>query len=153
MERVHAAAERVANSHGLDLFDLQFRRESQGWVLRVFLDRPGSDADGGVTVDDCQRVSYDLSAVLDVEDPIDRAYTLEVSSPGLDRALRGPDDYARFAGRLAKIVTVEAIEGQNAHRGRLCGVEADAVLLEASKGRQRRIPFATISRGNLEVEF
>jgi ribosome maturation factor RimP len=152
VERVRAAAERTARGHGCEVFDVQFRRESHGWVLRVLLDRPESDGQGGVTVEDCRLVSQDLSAVLDVEDPIDRAYTLEVSSPGLDRPLRGVEDYVRFRGRLVKIVTGEAIDGQNAHRGRLGGVESGVVLLETAK-EVRRIPFAAISRGKLEVEF
>ena len=98
---VRAAAERVARSYGLEIFDVQFRREAQGMVLRVRIDRPGSGAtaEESVSVEDCARVSRDLSAILDVEDVVPTAYTLEVSSPGLDRPLRRADDYRRFAGR------------------------------------------------------
>jgi ribosome maturation factor RimP len=103
-DRLRDAAARVAGSYGLDIFDVQFRREATGWVLRVIIDRPASAADAGqesVGIEDCQRVSQDLSALLDVEDDLTagmtQAYTLEVSSPGLDRPLRGEADYVRFA--------------------------------------------------------
>src|SRR5947208_10810286 len=100
VERVRNLAARVAGSYGLDIFDVQFRREAGGMVLRVRVDRPGpsATAEDSVSVDDCARVSRDLSAMLDVEDFVPVAYTLEVSSPGLDRPLRHADDYRRFAG-------------------------------------------------------
>jgi ribosome maturation factor RimP len=154
------AAERVAASHGLEIFDVQCRRESIGWVIRVIIDRPADDASGdpavSVSVEDCQRVSQDLSALLDVEDALTagltRGYTLEVSSPGLDRPLRGEADYRRFTGRLAKIVTREPVEGQSHFAGRLAGVE-DAVVLVAEGRRLHRVPIAAIRRARLEVEF
>src|SRR5262245_46945671 len=97
--RVRPLAERVAATLGLTIFDIQFRREAGGMVLRVQVDRPGSaaTAEESVGVDDCAAVSRDLSAVLDVEDAVPTAYVLEVSSPGLDRPLRAADDYRRFA--------------------------------------------------------
>ena len=103
VEHVRSLAARVAGSLGLDIFDVQFRREAGGMVLRVQVDRPGpsSSAEESVSIDDCARVSRDLSAMLDVDDIVPNAYTLEVSSPGLDRALRHADDYRRFAGRRA----------------------------------------------------
>ncbi len=157
VERIRAIAERVAQSRGLEVFDVQYRRESPGWVLRVILDRvPAGDAASGgegVTVEDCQRVSEDLGTILDVEDPIEHAYTLEVSSPGLDRPLRDAADYRRFAGRLAKIVLAEAIDGQKHFRGRLQGVEDSDVLLATGEGRTVRIPLGVIARARLEVEF
>lgn len=153
---IRAAAERVATSSGLELFDVQFRRESSGWVLRVILDRPDEPESGsveGVTLGDCQRVSQDLSAILDVEDVIDRKYTLEVTSPGLDRPLRHEADYRRFAGRLAKIVVARPVEGQSHFAGRLKGVEDGAVLVEVGKDKVKRIPLDLITRGRLDVEF
>src|SRR5690349_16325636 len=137
IERLRQAAARVAASYGLEVFDLQFRRESIGWVLRVVIDRPAPQPTGlpgvpgapeePVGIEDCQRVSHDLSALLDVEDTltagVDRAYTLEVSSPGLDRPLRGEADYRRFVGRLAKLVTTAPVDGQSHFAGRLAGVE------------------------------
>ena len=165
-ERLKQAAERVAGTHGLDIFDVQFRRESNGMVLRVMIDRR-ADAAGleqpsvpgtpdGVTVEDCSRVSHDLSAVLDVEGDTmgipDDEYTLEVSSPGLDRPLRHEADYRRFAGRLAKIVTREPIEKQSAFAGRITGVDDGVVLLEEGR-RTHRVPLALVKRAHLEVEF
>ncbi|MBI1873800.1 MAG: ribosome maturation factor RimP [Acidobacteria bacterium] len=165
---IRAAAERVAASSGLELFDVQFRRESSGWVLRVILDRPaepdgarpvaeatteGRPAVEGVTLGDCQRVSQDLSAILDVEDVIDRQYTLEVTSPGLDRPLRHEADYRRFAGRLAKIVVARPVDGQSHFAGRLRGVEDGTVLVEVGRDKVKRIPLALIARSRLDVEF
>ena len=156
VERVRALAGRVAGTYGLEIFDVQFRREAGGMVLRVQIDRPGpsATADDSVSVGDCASVSRDLSAVLDVEDDlVPTAYTLEVSSPGLDRSLRSADDYRRFAGRWAKIVMREAVDGQSFFRGRLGGVEDGKLLIEADDGRQHRVGLNLIRRGNLEVEF
>jgi ribosome maturation factor RimP len=155
VERVRAVAERVVQSHGLELFDIQLRRESIGWVVRVFIDRPGpaDTPDDSVGIEDCARVSREVSAILDVEDPIDRAYTLEVSSPGLDRPLRDERDFRRFTGRLAKIVVDPAVDGQKHFAGRIEGVDAESVLFEAQGRKRHRIPLAAIKRARLDVEF
>jgi ribosome maturation factor RimP len=161
LDEVRALAERVAGTYGLEIFDVQFRREASGWVLRVTIDRPGladTQARAGspgdsVGVDDCRSVSHDLSALLDVEEPIDRAYTLEVTSPGLDRPLRRAADYDRFRGRLAQLVTGEPVDNQTHFRGRLLGLDAGDVVLGYESGRQVRIPLAAVSRARLEVEF
>jgi ribosome maturation factor RimP len=126
----------------------------------VVIDRPPaaespSVADEPVGIDDCQRVSQDLSALLDVEDDLVgelERYTLEVSSPGLDRPLRHAADYRRFVGRLAKLVTRGAIDGRSHFAGRIAGVEDDHVLLTEGR-RTHRVPLALISRARLEVEF
>ena len=158
LARLRAAAARIAASYGLEIFDLQFRRESIGWVLRVVLDKtaPAGSTEDVVTIDDCRHVSVDLSALLDVEDDltasIDRKYTLEVSSPGLDRPLRGEADYRRFTGRLAKIVTSQPVDGQSHFTGRLSGVDNGVVLVAEGK-RTHRVPLDAISRARLEVEF
>ena len=163
-DRLRAAVARIAACYGLELFDLQFRRESIGWVVLVILDRQprrqdspdGAPVEDPVTIDDCRRVSEDLSTLLDVEpdligDP-ERSFTLEVSSPGLDRPLRGADDYGRFAGRLAKIVTREPVDGQSHFSGRLSGLDGDVVLLTEGR-RIHRVPLGLIRRAHLEVEF
>jgi ribosome maturation factor RimP len=156
---VRAIAERVARGFGLEIFDMQLRRESIGWVLRVFLDGPQTDREAdadptqeSVSVDDCQRVSRDLSAVLDADFTFDHAYTLEVSSPGLDRPLRHLNDCRRFTGRLAQVVTHEAVDGLNYVAGRITGVDDDHVIIDAGR-RVHRIPWSTVSRARLEVEF
>ena len=158
VERVRSIASRVAGSYGLEIFDVQFRRESGGMVLRIQIDRPGSaaKAEESVSVQDCANVSRDLSAVLDVEDVVPSAYILEVSSPGLDRPLRGAADYRRFAGRRAKLVMRERVDGQTFFKGALAGVEegtAPAVLIDGDDGRRHRVPIDVITRANLEVEF
>jgi ribosome maturation factor RimP len=157
--QIQAVASRVAASYGLEIFDVQFRREARGMVLRIQIDRPGpaATADDSVSVDDCANVSRDLSAILDVEDVVPSAYVLEVSSPGLDRPLRHADDYRRFAGRRAKIVMRQAIDGQRFLRGTLGGVEQDGhvlyVIIGAEDRKRHRVPLGVITRANLEVEF
>jgi ribosome maturation factor RimP len=155
VDRVQALAARIADGYGLDVFDVQFRREAAGMVLRVQIDRPGpaATAEDSVSVEDCAKVSRDLSAVLDVEDVVPTAYTLEVSSPGLDRPLRQLDDYRRFAGRRVKLVVRQPIDGQGFFKGRLGGVDGADVIIEGDDGRQHRVPSGAISRANLEVEF
>jgi ribosome maturation factor RimP len=155
LEQVRAIAERVAASRGLEIWDIQSRREATGHVVRVFIDRPGPAAtpEESVSIEDCEQVNREISTILDVEDPLPFTYTLEVSSPGLDRPLRSTDDYQRFAGRLAKVVVSEAVDNQKAFEGHLRGVEADDVLLEAPNGRVHRLPIRLITRGRLEVEF
>jgi ribosome maturation factor RimP len=155
VDGVRKAAARVAGGYGLEIFDVQFRREGRGMVLRVLIDRPGPSANSedSVSVEDCVAVSRDLSAILDVEDLVPSAYVLEVSSPGLDRPLRGADDYRRFAGRFAKLVMREAVDGQKYFRGRLGGIADGHVVIDGEDGRQHRVPLAVIIRANLEVEF
>lgn len=161
LAHLRAVAERVAATRGLEVFDIQFRTESHGWVLRVFLDKPGtavvtgkagSALVDGVTIEDCQRVSEDLGTVLDVEDVVGHRYTLVVSSPGLDRPLRGADDYVRFAGCLAKIVLSEPVDGVTHVAGRLQGLEDGQIVVQDGR-RVRRIPLGLVTRARLDVEF
>jgi len=155
IEQIRAIAERVAAARGLVIWDIQSRREAVGHVVRVFIDRPGPSAtpEESVSVEDCEQVNRELSTILDVEDPLPFTYTLEVSSPGLDRPLRGIDDYRRFAGRYSKVVVGEPVDNQKAFEGHLRGVDGDAVLLEAPNGRLHKLPYRLIRRGRLEVEF
>src|SRR3954465_1336118 len=155
IDQIRVIAERVAEARGLVIWDIQSRREAVGHVVRVFIDRPGPAAtpEESVSIEDCELVNREMSTILDVEDPLPFAYTLEVSSPGLDRPLRDEDDYRRFAGRLAKVVVSEAVDNQKAFEGRLRGVEDNAVLLEGSRGRVHRLPMQLITRARLAVEF
>lgn len=155
VERIRAVAGRVVQSHGLELFDVQLRREGIGWVVRIFIDRPGPSGtpEESVGVEDCAAVSREVSAILDVEDPIDRAYTLEVSSPGLDRPLRDARDFVRFTGRRAKIVVSPAVDNQKHFAGWIRGVDDGTLLFEAEGRKQHRIPLGTITRARLDVEF
>jgi ribosome maturation factor RimP len=155
LDRIKALAAQVAAGYGLDLFEVSYGREGGSFVLRVVLDRPGpsAPAEDSVSLEHCARVSEELSAVLDVEDVVPGQYTLEVSSPGLDRPLRTRDDFERFAGRFAKIVTSEPIARQTAFAGHLRGVDGDDVLFEAQGGKLHRLPLGRIRRARLEVEF
>jgi ribosome maturation factor RimP len=162
LERIREIATRVAAGRGLEtagrgleIFDLELVRERGRQVLRVVLDRPwpGPMANDSVTLEDCARVSDELSTILDVEDPVPDRYTLEVSSPGLDRPLRHRDDYVRFDGRLAKIVLSEPVQRQTAFAGRLRGIEGDEVLFESEGGKSVRLPLRLIARARLDVEF
>lgn len=166
IDRIRAVAERVARSYSLEIFDVQFRRESVGWMLRVFVDVPFDpdapwpddaerrrQADASPTIADLENISRDMSAVLDVEDTIDHSYTLEVSSPGLDRPLRTAGDYRRFAGRLAKIVVSQPVDRQTHFEGRLGGFEDGAVVMETTPGKRQLIPLSLVTRARLEVEF
>ena len=161
-QRLRGIAARVAHSYGLEIFDVQLRRESIGTVLRVIIDKPDRGVperpEDAVGIEECQRVSQDLSALLDVEEDelgeaaLDQNYTLEVSSPGLDRRLRHEPDYRRFTGRLAKVVTMEPVNGQSAFAGRIAGVEP-ARCSSRKGGKTHRVPLARIKRGQLVVEF
>lgn len=155
LAQIRAIAERVAASRGLSVWDVQSRREGVGHVVRIIIDRPGPAAtpEDSVSIEDCEQVNREMSTILDVEDPLPFAYTLEISSPGLDRPLRDRNDYERFAGRLAKVVVAEPVDNQTAFAGRLRGVESAEVLLEAPNGRLHRLPLGLITRGRLDVEF
>ena len=155
LDRVRELATRVASTYGLDIFDVELKREGKQHVLRVIVDRPGPAAtpEESVSIDDCARVAEDLGTLLDVEDVMPGEYTFEVSSPGLDRPLRGADDYRRFAGRWAKIVTSEPVERQTAFAGRIKGIEGDDVLFESEGKKLKRLPLRLIRRAHLEVEF
>jgi ribosome maturation factor RimP len=156
LEQIRVIAERVATANGLELFDLQLTRESQGWVVRVTIDRPGPAAtpEDSVGIEDCATVSRELSTILDVDDPLDRTYTLEVTSPGLDRPLRHEADYRRFAGRTASIVLEAPLNGQTFFSGRIEAVEdGHVVLLVGKRNRVHRIPLGGIKRARLEVDF
>jgi ribosome maturation factor RimP len=168
LERIRAAAERVARSEGLEVVDVEWKVGKQRF-LRVYIDRvpQRNPAPNGVTAPveadpkishaDCERVSQQLSVILDVEELIDgpAGYILEISSPGLDRALKKPGDFERFVGRLAKISTSEPIGDAKFFEGRLAGFADGKVRMEL-KGKEPRvveIPLEGIRKANLVVEF
>ena len=155
LEKVREAAERVAGSLGLEIFDVEWK-VGKDRLLRVYIDRlPGpQNPEGlGVTHKDCERVSEQMSVILDVEDLIPGpSYVLEVSSPGLDRKLIKPADYERFVGRLAKVWVTEPIEKQNYFEGRLAGY-ADGMVKLSIREREVAVPFSGIKKANLVVEL
>ncbi|MBI5655577.1 MAG: ribosome maturation factor RimP [Geobacter sp.] len=152
-ERVTALAEPLLASLGLELVELEYKRFGRSMVLRLFIDRPG-----GVTLDDCASVSRELSQVLDVEDFIREFYTLEVSSPGLDRPLKKESDYLRYAGRLVKLRTFELLpdDAGNMRKtfvGTLLGLEDGMVRLTLQEGQSASLPLGKIAKANLEFEI
>jgi len=147
-ERVQEIAERVAIDHGLELVHCEVAGPENKPIVRLFIDK-----ENGVTHEDCSEVSHYLGTILDVEDFIHAAYTLEVSSPGLERGLYKPADYERFAGQLAKLKTRSPINGQRNFRGHLAGIENQEVLFEDKTNGLVRIPLDTIVKANLEYDF
>jgi ribosome maturation factor RimP len=147
LEEVRQAAQPILQSEGLELVDLEYRRETQGWVLRFYIDR-----EGGVTVEDCAEVSGELGVLLEVRDLITNPYTLEVSSPGLTRPLKKPEDFNKFRNHLVKIKTFEPIGGRRNFKGMLLGLENEKVRLEI-EGKPHEIPLKGIAKANLEIEF
>ena len=147
-EHVRPLAERVARRVDCDVVSVRYLFESGDWVLRVVI-----DTDGGVNVEQCAKVSRQLSAMLDVEDFIDAAYNLEVSSPGLDRELLVAVDFERYAGQNVRIQTVAGPEGSTVLRGLLRGLEAGNVLLELENGERIELPRGSVAEARLEVEI
>jgi len=139
----------ILESMGLSLWDLEFHKQGPQWLLRIFIDRES----GGVTLTDCETVNRDLGAALDVEDIISHPYTLEVSSPGLDRTLSKPEHFARFTGSMVKIKTFQPINGQKVFRGTLRGLVEGMVSMELETGVVLEIPLTGITKASLEVQF
>jgi ribosome maturation factor RimP len=148
LERIREAAERVAQSLGLEVVDVEWK-VGRDRFLRVYIDKPE-----GVSHKDCEAVSNQLSVLLDVEDliPGQQHYILEVSSPGLDRKLTKPAEFERFTGRLARISTIEPVENQKFFEGRLAGVAGGKLQIEV-QGRVIAVPMEGIRKANLVVEF
>ena len=139
--------EPVIEALGYELVELEFHPQGRGGLLRIYLDR-----EGGIGVDDCERASRQVSSVLDVEDPIPGAYTLEVSSPGLDRPLRKAEDYTRFAGQRAKLELLLPRDGRRRFSGTLRGIEGSEVQIEVD-GVIYRLPLADVGKARLIPEF
>jgi ribosome maturation factor RimP len=146
-DRVQAIAERVAIDHGLELVHAEVAGPDNKPIVRIFIDKPN-----GVTHQDCSEVSLHVGTVLDVEDFIHASYTLEVSSPGIERGLYKLQDYDRFAGSLAKMRTRKPLNGQRNFRGRLLGIDGEDVLFEDRTSGRLRIPFEIIAKANLEMD-
>jgi ribosome maturation factor RimP len=147
-DRVRQILDPIIESVGVSLWDLEFHKQGPRWLLRIYIDRD----EGGVTLNDCETVSRDLSAVLDVEEVIPHSYTLEVSSPGLDRALLRPEHFERFTGSLVRVKTFQLVNGQKVFRGRLLGLEDGVVKLELQEGPVIEVPLADITKASLEVD-
>lgn len=149
VEQIRQLLDPILESMGLTLWEIEFQKHGPQWLLRIYIDREA----GGVTLSDCETVSRDLSAVLDVEDFIQHAYTLEVSSPGLDRTLTKPEHFARFTGSMLKVKTYQPINGQKVFRGRLTGMFDDKINLALDADSMLEIAMNNITKASLEVDF
>lgn len=154
MTAVEAAVLPILRAHGVELVELAFKTEQGNWILRVTVETAGSvEAGGGLTLDLLSEISRDLSSALDVSELIAHRYNLEVSSPGLERPLRTPSEYRRFAGKLAKVYLARpAPDGQRVIRGILASADDERLTVEVD-GRSVVVPFADISRGHLVFEM
>jgi ribosome maturation factor RimP len=148
IERVKGIAQPILDSLGLELVDVFYSGGGRKGLLRVFIDKSG-----GVTLEDCEKVSQYLGHALDVEDPIPMSYTLEVSSPGLDRPLKRREDFQRSVGKLVRIRTHEPIDGNHSFIGRLTAAGESGIELILEHGKVLRIPFEGIAAARLEIEF
>lgn len=151
-QRIGEICERALQVVGYELVDLEYVRDQSGWVLRVFIDHPGGPEPGrGITHEDCSRASQQLGTLLDVEDPIEGAYRLEVSSPGVRRRVRKKRDFERFVGRALRVEMHELVEGRRNFSGRLVAV-ADGVVTVDVGERVFALPLSAMRRAQLEEE-
>lgn len=141
-------AEPIADEFGLELVDVEFKKEGGSWFLRIFIDK-----EAGIELEDCEKVSRSLDIKLDEVDPIHQPYHLEVSSPGLERPLKKDKDYERFTGRQIEISTYTTIGGQKKFIGKLLGLGESKVQLVDSKGETKEIPKEQIAKAKLVVEI
>lgn len=147
LDKIRGLAERVVESEGMTLVDVELKGGGRNQLLRVYIDKPE-----GVSHADCALVSEQISALFDVEDLFPGPYTLEVSSPGLERKLVKPSDYQHFIGRRARLVVREATESGKVMEGRLAGFEAGRVRLDLGDGEVREIELANIAKARLVLE-
>jgi len=146
ISRIREFAESLLPAMGLELYDVQFRRENQGWVLRLIIDRIG-----GVSLDDCSRVSREVSDFLDVEDLIDHQYHLEVSSPGVERTLRSLAECPRFVGEKIRVKLSQERDGQKVFVGRLQEVGDGTLIVELENGAVHILPWDEINKARLSL--
>ena len=143
-ERIREFGEALLPSMGLELYDVQYRREGHGWVLRLII-----DSVNGVSLDDCSRVSREMSDFLDVEDLIDHAYNFEVSSPGAERTLRNLSECRRFVGEKVRLKTREEVEGQRVFTGTLESVTEKTLVVVTEEGKRNDFPWEHIKKARL----
>lgn len=132
----------IISSEGVELVDIEYKKEGHRWVLRIYMDK-----EGGVNLEDCTRVSRQIEAILDVEDIIKHSFTLEVSSPGLTRPLKKIEDYHRFKNRLVRIKIP-----RGTFKGYIRAIDREEITIEEKRGVFWRIPFEDIKKANLEFE-
>ncbi len=152
IKMIHALASEVADDCGYEIVDINLSGSGKRVILRITLDK-----EGGITLDDCEVFSRRLEGLLDVEDPLKGPYTLEVSSPGLDRPLKRINDFKKSIGKLVRIITKERINNQTFFVGRLEDVRDSSIILSTTKKgavpEEVAIPYNLITKANLEVEL
>jgi ribosome maturation factor RimP len=139
----------IAHSEELNLVDVEFLKEGSNWILRIFLE----NKDGDLTIEECEKVSRALSVILDEEDPIDKSYILEVSSPGLERPLKTEEDFERFKGELIAVKTFKKINGKKEFIGTLKDFEKDKIILILADKQEISIDYSLVARANLTFEI
>lgn len=147
VQKITQIADPIILEEGLELVDIEYIKAGKSWILRVYIDKPD-----GVNLQDCQNLSRQLSDLIDVNEIIITPYTLEVSSPGLDRPLKNEEDFKRFAGKKARVQTFSPIEGQKKFAGVIESTTNNIVTLQTDSGA-REIPLEKISKARLEVEI
>ncbi|MCP4338286.1 MAG: ribosome maturation factor RimP [Desulfobulbaceae bacterium] len=146
VDKMRGFLQSLLPSMELELFDVQFLRDGHGWVLRVFI-----ESETGVTLDHCSLVSRELGRYLDVEDLIDHAYSLEVSSPGLERPLRSIDDFSRYCGKKARVKVHNAIDSEKVFEGVIEEVVDDLIHLKLEDDRSIQFSFEMINKARLAI--
>ena len=147
IDSIHSIAGTLTAEKGMELVDVEFRKEGVGQVLRLFIDK-----NGGVTVDDCALISRELSTLLDINDVIEQKYVLEVSSPGLRRPLKKIEDFKRFEGKLVLIKTNEPIDNRKVFKGYLKDTNDKGIDMDID-GSIYSLSFNQIKKANLEIDF
>lgn len=148
-ETVWKLADPLVTENGLELIEVEYVKEGAEWYLRLFLDKEG---DEGVDLDDCELISRKLSDILEKEDPIEKEYRLEVSSPGIERPLKRTKDFVRFAGEKVQVKTFSEVDGKKQWIGILGETTEETVTIEA-EDKTVSIPREKISKANLVWEF
>jgi ribosome maturation factor RimP len=147
--KIAEIAGRAGGPAGIEIVDVELLGAGRGRILRIFIDRPN-----GVSHGDCEFISEQVGTILDVEDVIPGdSYTLEVSSPGLERRLSKPKDFERFVGQTARIVLREPVENQRRWQGKLAGFSDGMVALEPSAGKVVRFPLEQVQKANLKFDW
>jgi ribosome maturation factor RimP len=147
VNRVHSIADPILSNEGIELVEIEYRRESTGWVLRLYIDK-----EGGVTLSDCTRISQEVGRSLDVEDFIYFPYTLEISSPGLTRPLKKEKDFIKYCNSMIKVKTLEPIHHRRQFKGKLLSVLGGQIEIETEEG-VLQIPLSQVGKANLEFDL
>ena len=149
VDKIREIADRVAAREGMEIVEVQFLGGGASRVVRIFIDKPQ-----GVTHSDCEFISQNVGTILDVEDVVPGgSYTLEVSSPGVERKLSKPQEFERFSGQKVKVVLRQAVEGQRHWAGLLKGIAEGVITLEPSPGKRLQFPLDQVEKANLKFEW